>query len=157
MYQYTSLRTQECMDFLSPDCWPISCWKNNQTNIVIVRARPVETWLAPSAVHTNSCWFWGQACWQRACIAFESNSGRKLHHCHQVGRQAIHWYHIRLGLQATTGPSANAKLCGKGTETIQTWIERKTRCNLSLGTGQVWSQETICNAGIDSTIARQKK
>jgi hypothetical protein len=68
----------------------------------------------------------------------------------------IHWDHIGLGLQKTTGAFVNAKLREESLETIPTHCRQPTALTLSEHTNSIWRQEAIRNAGIDCTFARQQ-
>ena len=62
-----------------------------------------------------------------------------------------------LGLQETTGPSVNAKLCDKDLEAVQTRIETETGCTLPCSPHQIWRQETIRNTSINGATTGQER
>ncbi len=71
----------------------------------------------------------------------------------QLDREAIHWDHIGLGLQQTTGAFVHAKLREESLETIPTHRRQTTALTVPKRTHSIRRQETIRNTGIDCTFA----
>ena len=145
MDQCTLLRIVGCTVYLSPDCWPISSLKKQsskhgyyQSKLVpglwLHKWRPVQFTLVVDD--------FGQVCWRRTCPPPQNSVRRRLHPRNQIGRQEIHWHHIRLGLQAQAGPLVHAKLCGKNIEAVQARGKREAIRAVPLSTNQVWCEKS---------------
>ena len=99
---------------------------------------------------------WRQIRWRRTCYAFETNTGRKLHSNHRVGRQTLHRYNIGLGLRATTGTSLHAGVRQKGVEAIQSHANQKTKSTIPQRDHSVRGQETVRETKFYIATIRQK-
>ena len=69
----------------------------------------------------------------------------------------IHWYHFRLGLQATASTPVYAQICGKGFNAIPAHSEEETASTISKRQNNIQCKEAICNAKTNLTTIGQKR
>ena len=101
-------------DYLKAGFYPMSSSKNNWISKVIDKASwswPMEALFSLSAIYIGHGKFRSQIRWRGACPPSQANTRKWLFYNYRMGEKTLHQNHIGLGLQATSGPFFNARLC----------------------------------------------
>jgi hypothetical protein len=117
-----------------------------------ISTRTLETRHKTNTIHVGCQQFWSQVCRWRTCATSQDHPWRTLQAHMQLDRHTIHRDHIGLGIQATASTPLYAKLCQEGIDTVSTHHQQIAARTIPKCTHTIWSQETICNTKIISTV-----
>ena len=138
----------------------MNCRKNDSTKRLSpkqVGTRTLEPQMAPSPVHTGRRRLRGEICRQRTRTPSQTNPQRKLQSHIGMGRAAIHWHHLRLGLQVPTSPFIYAWIHQKGSRKIQARETQTATSTIPQCHHQIWGEDSICHCSINLTAVRQTR
>ena len=157
MAAYTLKPSKACTARPNQDYWQTSSLKTfEQTRIQTEQTgtRTLETWHTASTIHFG-CWqLRSKIYWQRTCQSSQMSYGRTLHTHLWLNWETLHWHHIRLELLEMPGSLVDAKIRDESVKIIPTHCQKMSICTIPVRPNSVQSQNTIRNAGIESTLTQ---